>query len=212
MATSAPNPLDKPPRLPTTDIPPEEVDALWCLIEACRLIMQHTQEFACAIMLFDFCTYHIDQQKDGQQVDELPFEEWRRMAGRDAGMATYHFGMTIVSVSKFVKQYPWLNKSVDLAIVKEAKDMMASSFPGWKRTRHAISHRADFFLDPKKSRQHSIRVSPGVTRTYWNRLQGREFSHSLNGMLSVCEVSQPALDRLIEVRRKFFSAFKQSDA
>ena len=165
--------------------------------------MQHTSEFAAAVMLFDFCTDGIDAEKNGQPVSGLPLAEWRRMAGRDAGMSMYHFGMTIETVGKFDGKHAWLSSQMDLGVIKETKDIMNNSFPGWKRTRHAIAHRADFFLDPSKSREHRIPVSPGVTRTFWNRLQGRQFSRSLNGKVSICEVSEATLGRLIEIRRKF---------
>ena len=84
---------------------------------------------------------------------------------------------------------------------------MNASFPHWDQARHAIAHRADFFVDPAKSAKHRQMTTPGVTHTYWNRLQGRTFIHSLDGNQFTCEVSQEAMERLVEIRRKFFSAF-----
>jgi hypothetical protein len=206
MASSASHPLDKLPRLPT-QVPPGEIDRVIHVQNACTLLMQLTGQFASAIMLFDFCMDGIKAEKSGQPRSKLPLAEWRRMAGRDAGMTMYHFGMTIETVRQFANKSPWLPEQIDLKVMREAKKLMNASFPGWDQVRHAIAHRADFFIDPAQSEKHRVMMAPGVTRTYWNRLEGRTFIHTLNGNSFRCEVSQETLELLVEIRRKFFSAF-----
>jgi hypothetical protein len=93
--------LDRPPNLDVDQVPPEEFNALWHIMKALRQIMQHTEEFAAALRLFDFCTSEMERGKNGQDASNLPLHAWRLMAGRDAGMSIYHFGMTIVTVYNF---------------------------------------------------------------------------------------------------------------
>jgi len=171
--------------------------------------MQCIEEFAAALTLFDFCTNGIEAEKNAQETSGLPLVQWRQMAGRDAGMAMYHFGMSIVTVGEFVGEYPWLSSRLDASVVKEAKKMMNKRFRYWDEKRHAIAHRADFFIQPKKSQRHRITTAPGVYEKHWNKLEGRTFTHTWNGKLVACEVSQDTLDSLTEIRRKFFSAFSQ---
>jgi len=173
--------------------------------------MQCTGEFAAALTLFDFCTDGINAEKNARAASVLPLVQWRQMAGRDAGMALYHIGMSIVTVGEFVGQYPWLSSRLDGRVVKEAKIMMNERFRYWDEICHAIAHRSDFFIHPRKSQKHRITISQGVYKKHWNRLEGRVFTHTLNGKLVACEVSQDALDSLIEIRRKFFSAFDSAE-
>src|SRR5690349_11312502 len=146
MARSARHPLDKLPRLPSEGIPSAaEADALWHIQGGCMLMIQLTRQFASAIMLFDYCTDGINREKQGEPKSDFPLAQWRTMAGRDAGMSLYHFGMTIETVRQFAGKSNWLRARLDLKGMREAKDWMNSSFPGWDDVRHAIAHRADYF-------------------------------------------------------------------
>src|SRR5437868_3986592 len=140
MATSASHPLDKLPGWPT-EVPGDEFDPVRHALEACRLMMQLTGQFAAATMLFDFCSDGINGEKSEQSTLVLPFAEGRRMAGRDAGMSIYHFGMAIEITRQFVCKRAWLRENLlDCKAAKEAKQMMNRSFPNWEGIRHAVAH------------------------------------------------------------------------
>src|SRR5262245_45053447 len=105
MPNSARHPLDRLPSFPSEEIPPEEFDALAHVMEACRLMMQLTEEFAVAINLFDFCADGIAPDKTVLGVSRLSLVKWRQMAGRDAGMTMYHFGMAIETVRQVLAKH-----------------------------------------------------------------------------------------------------------
>src|ERR1700751_2021890 len=128
MPNSSIHPLDRLPRYPTEEIPPEEFDAIHHAHEACRLTMQSIEEFSAALTLFDFCTNEIEAEKNAEAISGLPLVQWRRMAGRDTGMAMYHCGMSMVTVGKFVGEYPWLSSQLDASVVKESRKMMNKRF------------------------------------------------------------------------------------
>jgi len=94
-----------------------------------------------------------------------------------------------------------------LSIVKEARTLMRHSFPGWNGIRQNLAHRGEFYVDPVGAKSHRITVTPGHYREYWNTLKGRTFTYSFEKQRWSYSLSQNSLQKLIAVRRKFFSAF-----
>jgi hypothetical protein len=206
MPSSEPSP-DRPPQLFTADdeLTGEEVDVLWNVNLSLRRLMEYTDDFRAALVLFDSCN-------EGLAADtKAPWlRKWREMAGRDGGMLLWHFGRTIEGVLEIIGIYPILVKRTDPEVLSETRSLLEQKLRMRERIRNAIAHRSDLFTSPDKAREHSVPTGPGVRETRWGQLVGRRFRYTINGSSCYYDLSEDTLNRLIEIRSKFFSAFSSS--
>jgi hypothetical protein len=194
--------LDQPPFLVTGDLSGEEIDITWNVSISLRHLVEYTDDFRAALALFDACNEGLASDPKAPWL-----RKWRDLAGRDAGMSLWHFGRTIEGVQELIGDHPILKTRTNPRTLKQARSLLERKFRMREQIRHAIAHRSDFFTSPQKARYHSIPTAPGVRETRWGQLRGRRFRYTVNGAAYYYDMNQETLDRLIEVRSIFFSAF-----
>src|SRR6266850_1064928 len=113
-----------PPDLYMDGLSSEEVGVAWNLSISFRRLVDHTNEFRGALVLFNFCSDCLAAVENGQCETNLPLRLWRLMAGRDGAMSLYHFGCTIEEIQRIVGKYAVFAPKVNRQALREARKML----------------------------------------------------------------------------------------
>lgn len=210
--------VDLPPTINMDALPSGEQMLAWHLSNGLRTLAAYCRGFEVALSLFDASMAEIDRlQSEGNEPASL-YKEWMYLAGRDAAVTIFHFGKTIHIIRDAIfDRCSTLSARLDRLAFREVIGAFNKDFPRWERIRHAVTHTAEIFLDPDEAPKHFVsatvpiegvwRGGEGVRRALRNVLIDRRFIHTFKGKPCEYELSQRTLDRLHEIRRRYYGIF-----
>jgi hypothetical protein len=201
-------------------------------------IAWQVNSFYAALQLFDYCRANLDQREPGEREDEQQrksrhlFLSWLPIAGRDAAMAIYHFGIAAEGVRRTLGMCPILRTSVLHPELRQAIRGFSVDFPAYEKIRHAVAHAAEKDKTPNLSAEHRVVTNggqvQGITITggqgvfkdlsggraggyaITDHFQGRLFTNTWEGEVLTYELSQASLDKLNTSAKAIFAAFPQA--
>jgi hypothetical protein len=212
------NPLDTIPKIPYSVVPENEKRAADTLGTALVIMQQHANDFASDVELFDNLAVILVPFSNATKETQRQALEWSMVAARDGSMNIYHFGKSIISAEKSLALCASLVQRVDKSRLGKANKLFRQHFPQHERIRHTVGHMAEFMADPAKSKKHEIKggwsddtSTVGPHTSFVTSLAGRNFITTYEGSLVSYKISKDTLDRLIEVKREFYSGFRNFD-
>jgi hypothetical protein len=208
-------PSDTIPKIPQSDMPESEKPAAGTLAMALVGMHEHAKDFASDLELFENLLTALTPFSNAGKEIRRQAREWSMVAARDGSMNIYHFGKSIVSAEKSLALCESLVERVDKSRLGKANKLFRQSFPQHERIRHTVGHMAEFMTDPTKSKKHEIKggwsdatSTVGPHTSFVTSLAGRNFITTYEGNLVSYKISKETLDRLIEVKREFYSGFR----
>jgi hypothetical protein len=217
-----------PHRKPNLDwkaLPQDEQDAGHHLAQAFQGLEDFTISFMAAAELFEVNLYDSLFQPDGAYKKRAL--SWMWVACRDGAMSIYHFGKALEGIMSYLGQCPTVLEMTDRKLVRVARKRLRELFPNFEAVRHAVAHAGELMNDPETKRRHAVKAdnlklleglsvqSDSLNIAQVNIVQvlsGRKFTNTFEGKVQSYEISRETLDALIDVKRIFYSAFREAEA
>lgn len=154
------------------------------------------------------------------------FKYFQDVAVRDAGMGIWHIGKILVLIAEELNKCPVLSTHIDKNRRKLEWNLFDKSrFPRWEGIRHAIAHKAEFYLTSNAIASHSIigpmqhghlRADHPSSRVCFHGCEGRVFGASYNrgdGAVVVSfELTEASLNKLIATYDGYENVLKSAAA
>jgi hypothetical protein len=203
-------------------LPEVEYAAAYSVQSNLQAVASHTNDFDAALKLHDFCRGNLDQMdrqcepgnqpsKQQQEMQAL-LKSWLPIAGRDAAMAIYHFGIAAEGARRALSMCPTLSGTVLHPELRHAIRGFRSDFPTYEKIRHAVAHAAEKDKTPEQSAEHRVVPDRRKTRGFaiTGLFQDRMFTNTWEGEVLMYELSQASLDKLNATAKAIFAAFPQA--
>jgi hypothetical protein len=137
---------------------------------------------------------------------------WLPIAGRDAAMAIYHFGIAAEGVRRTLGMCPTLRGTVLHPELRQAIRGFNSDFPTYEKIRHAVAHAAEKDKTPEQSAEHRVVPDGRKTRGFsiTGLFQNRMFTNTWEGEVLTYELSRAFLEKLNATAKAIFAAFPEA--
>ena len=233
-----------PPYLHIMSAPEEERSAVSHLGGRLSELAKYVSEFRAALSLFDLCQAQIEplaKAHDAVAVPTLekllakidigptpellarrhlisqmsPWQEYQRIALRDAAMTIFHFGMVLDSISG--NGCPIYFASVKSKEIKLQKNLFKNSrFPNWENMRMAVAHAGELRETQETAQLNTVSGNYTVGNCSISStggglgvdvISGRTLAMSWKRKLVRIELSAESLDALEKTASAVFSSF-----
>ncbi len=217
------------PRIATQGLPQAEHPIAITVDGSLQGLLSFLTTFEHDVQLMNYCLSSIEAIKasaarttDAAFEQRATFNAWASIAGRDAALNVWHFGMTIDGLARLIthKSAPSLNSRINHRQRKLAWQFFRESFPAWEAIRHSVAHSAEITETPQKYEltivrpEHSQSIMSGGSggMTIKSGMRGSSLMYSVQNEIKTLDVNGSSVSKLATTLQMFCAAYEALEA